>query len=54
VGAQIHKHGGHNPYQLVPTSRTGRNAIADWEGMTQNFVTTFLFEIQYPTVDKEL
>jgi hypothetical protein len=28
--------------------------IVDWEGMTQNFVTTFLFEIQYPTVDQEL
>jgi hypothetical protein len=26
----------------------------DWEGMTQNFVTTFLFKIQYPTVDQEL
>jgi hypothetical protein len=27
---------------------------ADWEGMTQNFVTTFLFESQHPTVDKPL
>jgi hypothetical protein len=26
----------------------------DWEGMTQKFVTTFLFEIQYPIVDQEL
>jgi hypothetical protein len=26
----------------------------DWKGMTQNFVTTFLFEIQYPIVDKSL
>jgi hypothetical protein len=26
----------------------------DWEGMTQNFVTTFLFESQYPTVDQVL
>jgi hypothetical protein len=26
----------------------------DWEGMTQNFVTTILFEIQYPTVDQAL
>ena len=26
----------------------------DWEGMTQNFVTTFLFEIQYPIVDQAL
>jgi hypothetical protein len=26
----------------------------DWEGMTQNFVTTFLFEIQYPSVDQAL
>jgi hypothetical protein len=25
-----------------------------WEGMTRNFVTTFLFEIQYPTVDQAL
>jgi hypothetical protein len=28
--------------------------IVDWEGMNQNFVTTFLFEIQYPIVDQEL
>ena len=27
---------------------------ANWEGMTQNFVNTFLFEIQYPIVDQEL
>jgi hypothetical protein len=27
---------------------------AGWEGMTQNFVTTFLFESQYPTVDQAL
>jgi hypothetical protein len=27
---------------------------ADWEGMTQNFGTTFLFESQYPTVDQAL
>jgi hypothetical protein len=27
---------------------------ANWEGMTQNFVTTFLFESQYPTVDQAL
>jgi hypothetical protein len=26
----------------------------DWEGMTQNFVTTFLFESQYPSVDQAL
>jgi hypothetical protein len=26
----------------------------DWEGMTQNFVTTFLFESQYSLVDQEL
>ena len=25
-----------------------------WEGMTQNFVTTFLFESQYPIVDQAL
>jgi hypothetical protein len=27
---------------------------ADCEGMTQNFVTTFLFDIQYPSVDQAL
>ena len=27
---------------------------ADWEGMLQNFVTTFLFESEYPSVDQEL
>jgi hypothetical protein len=27
---------------------------ADWQGMTQNFVATFLFESQYPTVDQDL
>jgi hypothetical protein len=26
----------------------------DWEGMTQNFITTFLFESQYPSVDQAL
>jgi hypothetical protein len=26
----------------------------DWEGMTRNFVTTFLFETQYPSVDQAL
>jgi hypothetical protein len=26
----------------------------DWESMTHNFVTTFLFERQYPTVDQVL
>jgi hypothetical protein len=26
----------------------------DWKGMTHNFVTTFLFEIQYPSVDQAL
>jgi hypothetical protein len=26
----------------------------DWKGMTQNFVTTFLFESQYPSVDQAL
>ena len=26
----------------------------DWEGMTQNFVTTFLFESQFPSVDQAL
>jgi hypothetical protein len=26
----------------------------NWEGMTQNFVTTFLFEIQYPSVGPAL
>ena len=27
---------------------------ADWAGMTQKFVSTFLFENQYPTVDQAL
>jgi hypothetical protein len=27
---------------------------ADWEGMIQNFVTTFLFESEYPSVDQAL
>jgi hypothetical protein len=26
----------------------------DWEGMTQNFETTFLFESQFPSVDQPL
>jgi hypothetical protein len=26
----------------------------DWEGMTQNFVTTFFFESQYPSIDQAL
>jgi hypothetical protein len=26
----------------------------DWEGMSQNFITTFLFESQFPSVDQEL
>jgi hypothetical protein len=30
-----------------------RLITAYWEGMTQNFVTTFLFESQYPSVDQE-
>jgi hypothetical protein len=24
----------------------------DWEGMIQNFVTTFFFESEYPSVDQ--
>jgi hypothetical protein len=31
-----------------------RLITATWEGMTQNFVATFLFEIQYPMVDQSL
>jgi hypothetical protein len=31
-----------------------RLITTDWEGMTQNFVTTFLFESQYPSVDQAL
>jgi hypothetical protein len=31
-----------------------RLITADWEGMTWNFVTTFLFDSQYPLVDQEL
>jgi hypothetical protein len=26
----------------------------DWHGMTHNFVATFIFESQYPTVDHSL
>jgi hypothetical protein len=26
----------------------------DWKGMNQKFVTTFLFESKYPSVDQEL
>jgi hypothetical protein len=26
----------------------------NWYGMTQNFIATFLFEIQYPTIDQAL
>jgi hypothetical protein len=26
----------------------------DWEGMIENFVTTFLFESEYPLVDQAL
>jgi hypothetical protein len=28
--------------------------IVDWEGMIKNFVTTFLFESEYPSVDQAL
>jgi hypothetical protein len=28
--------------------------IAYWEGMIQNFITTFLFESEYPSVDQSL
>jgi hypothetical protein len=31
-----------------------RLTTTNWEGMTQNFVTTFLFESQYPSVDQVL
>jgi hypothetical protein len=31
-----------------------RFITTDWKGMTQNFVTTFLFESQYPTVNQAL
>jgi hypothetical protein len=27
---------------------------ADWQGITQNFVATFLFEIHHPLVDQDL
>jgi hypothetical protein len=26
----------------------------DWQGMIENFVTTFLFEIKYPSIDQAL
>jgi hypothetical protein len=29
-------------------------ATSDWYSMTQKFIATFLFEIQYPTVDQDL
>jgi hypothetical protein len=29
-------------------------ATTNWYGMTQNFIATFLFEIQYPTIDQAL
>jgi hypothetical protein len=29
-------------------------ATTDWYGMNQNFIATFLFELQYPTVDQDL
>lgn len=31
-----------------------RLLTTDWAGMTQNFVTTFLFESEHPTVDQAL
>jgi hypothetical protein len=31
-----------------------RLIATDWEGMTQKFVTTFLFDSQYPSIDKAL
>jgi hypothetical protein len=31
-----------------------RLTTADWKGMTQNFVATFLFESQNPLVDQDL
>ena len=31
-----------------------RLITVDWEGMPQNFVNTFLFESQYPTMDQAL
>jgi hypothetical protein len=31
-----------------------RLTTPDWQGMTQNFVATFLFESRYPTVDQAL
>jgi hypothetical protein len=31
-----------------------RLITADWEGMLQNFVTTFLFESEFPSVDQAL
>jgi hypothetical protein len=31
-----------------------RLATSDWYGMTHNFIATFLFEIQYPTIDQAL
>jgi hypothetical protein len=27
---------------------------SDWHSMTQNFIATFLFQSEYPTVDQDL
>jgi hypothetical protein len=31
-----------------------RFVTTDWYGMTHKFISTFLFESQYPTVDNDL
>jgi hypothetical protein len=31
-----------------------RLVTSDWEGMIQNFVATFLFESEFPSVDQAL
>jgi hypothetical protein len=31
-----------------------RLTTTNWQGMTQKFIATFLFEIQYPVVDPDL
>jgi hypothetical protein len=53
VGAQIHQHTGQNPIKWYLQEELCL-ITADFEGMTQNFVTTFLFESQYLTVDQAL
>jgi hypothetical protein len=53
MGTQIYQHTGHNPFNWYLQAEL-RLITAYWEGMTQKFVTNFLFDNQYPTVDQAL